>query len=91
MTAKKFKSIAQAMEAHGIIRVEIDGTIIVRDVRKKNSSLKSQPKPFVDPNAPIPKSSPIQHKMDQVSSLLSMGDDELVNKLFPDLKEDEEV
>lgn len=88
MNSKTFKAIARAMEEHNIIRVEMNGVTIVREIPPRPVK-QEEAKTFVDPNAPIAKSSPIQHKAEQMSSLLKMGDRELVDSLFPDHREQE--
>ena len=95
MTPKVLREIAQAMQEFGLLRVkmgdveiESGGSIGNAKFHVEQSAPKLSSHPTI-PNLPTD-SNPIEHKVEQLASLMKLGDVALVDALFPDHTEQSE-
>jgi hypothetical protein len=79
VTPGEFKEIAKAMQEHGIVRVQMRDCLIERfSAVAPHVNPPEIPKPVLTPDDPI------KHRVDQMTSLMKLSDNELVDELFPD-------
>lgn len=84
MKASEFKQIAKTMRQYGITRVRMGDAEIEMGGQIGNGHADAAPRAPVAVNAPTPQSNPIEHKVEQMASLMRLSDVELVDELFPD-------
>lgn len=87
MTPGEFKEFARTAKELGIFRVKMGEVEFEFD----NSSQSLPIESTVPPDAPNSEADPIQHKQEQLASLLKLSNEELVDQLFPDHTEQEEA
>lgn len=90
MKAKELAAIAKVMRANGIVYFKTDTCVLkmahALPAEKRSKRIK-QAAPLTslptDPN-------PIEHKLEELSSLMKLSDTDLVDKLFPDHTQEEQ-
>lgn len=92
MTPGEFREIAKAMQEFGLSRVKMGDVEIecggsIGNAVSGNREEKSTLAPLTSLKSP---EDPIEHKIDQLASLMKLGDAELVDELFPDHTDQEE-
>lgn len=91
MTSKELKAMAEIMRANGITYLKTD------KITLKMAHLESVPKVATLAKSDTPVSiSPeeeaeIKHKVEEMTSLMKLGDLELAERLFPDMNQEAEV
>lgn len=89
MTPGEFREFAKTMREFGLTRVKM-GDVELEFAPSLGGSIgnaQSDPTPVGTTSA---ESNPIEHKVEQLTSLMKLGDVALVDALFPDYTEDAE-
>lgn len=89
MTPRKFKEIAIAMNEFGLSHVKMGDVELWRDSLAAKVLVPEAKDAISDGSIPsLATDDPIKHKVEQLTSLLKLGDTELVDQLFPDHTEE---
>lgn len=87
MTPGEFKKIVQTMKSYGVSYVKMDNAEI--KMTDHAHPVAHEVTPFDSPVADD--ADPIKHKVEQMTSLMKLSDTELVDQLFPDHTETDEI
>jgi len=91
MNSKDIKALAKVMQDYGITSLKIGDLELSRPLGEFVSVPVKEPKHFVPVDAPVTEDeNPIEHKVEQLKSLMKLNDVELVDQLFPDHSEQNE-
>lgn len=100
MTPGEFREFAKAMREFGIKSLTLNGAVIelfhveqsaLTSSEKVEKPALTSSKSELLGGMPNTEKDPIQHKVEQVASLMRLNDMELVDSLFPEPKQDTEV
>lgn len=91
MTSKELKAMAEIMRANGITYLKTEKITLkmfhVEPVPKVATIAKSDTPVTITPE----EEAEIKHKVEEMTSLMKLGDMELAERLFPDLAQEAEV
>jgi hypothetical protein len=95
MTPGEFREIAKAMQEFGIARFKSGDTEVIAR-KAPTTTAEASPKAAFIPNdtpAQLQNASddPIKHKVEELTSLMKLGDIELVDRLFPDHRNEDHL
>lgn len=91
MTPGEFREFAKTMREFGIAKVKIGNIeFTVENEKISHKKIGDDIAQCVTLESAPGADDPIQHKVEQLSSLLKLGDAELVDQLFPDHIEQDE-
>lgn len=81
MTPGEFREIVKTMKDFGVSHVKMGDLELTMEASRAEPAKASISVPV---EAPAESSDPIKHKVEQMTSLLKLSDQELVDTLFPD-------
>lgn len=90
MTPGEFKKIVQTMDEYCISHVKMGDVEIDRPCLSSLTVKKGKALPVPDEDLEK-EEDPIKHKVEQMTSLMKLSDTELVDQLFPDHTETDEI